>query len=455
MDWLKDLWENLNKPVPQSEEKKPKLAVGNGRISQGEYDRYVGNLNSGSAPKQFEGGKAFSRAGTSQSRVDRNREAGRTNYRPVRNPPPRAFPNVEEEPPRMPGVGAIQEDDFSDLMAELEGRIKTPFSYNGEYDDMINSAFGAQLAALANARTQTQGNFNESSEALKGLYAGHVQDINTVDAGKYAQINSQLKGGLNSVYDNATSTIQADKQNDLAESEAMLQRLGLQAAAPAVLEQSQAQTDALARLQQEKASALTQATEYGNADQTRNVARGQSVAGEGIQRQGDLRQQLQGILGDLSMREADITSDKAMAQMEAQNMARQAWQEERGMDTDTLQMLLQQMTEENMAREDMQLKRESMNNDLAIAQAKNSGGGVAAPLWESIGQSLGVDITPYRNAYAKIAAEGGYNSQSGANRIDFFLKKIAEMAQEDPRIDKAIALEAFMSAENAGTFKRQ
>lgn len=445
MGWWEDFWNNLNRPVEfenKASDNPLKQARRPGSLTYGEKGTYgIGQGYNTDKPKLS--------ATSSQSRVDRNREAGRTNYRPVRNPPPRAFPNVEEEPPRMPGVGAIQQDDFSDLMAELEGRIKTPFSYNGEYDDMINSAFGAQLAALANARTQTQGNFNESSEALKGLYAGHVQDINTVDAGKYAQINNQLKGGLNSVYDNATSTIQADKQNDLAESEAMLQRLGLQAAAPAVLEQSQAQTDALARLQQEKASALTQATEYGNADQTRNVARGQSVAGEGIQRQGDLRQQLQGILGDLSMKEADITSDKAMAQMEAQNMARQAWQEERGMDTDTLQMLLQQMTEENMAREDMQLKRESMNNDLAMAQAKNSGT-AAQPLWESVAATNGIDnVAPYRDAYAKISSEAGFNAQSGANRIDYFLKRMSEMG-----LDPSASLSILMDVENAGTYKR-
>lgn len=449
MDWLKELWENLNKPV-ETREEKPKLSVGNGgnrRISEQEYKGYVGNLNSGSlSPRAAENGN-MSRAASSTARPRATDIWGppkRVSRPETRSTPFAPSPNQVD---RGMGVGAVQRDEFADMIESLQGQMQGEFAYDGRYDQMIADAFGAQLSAIANARNQTQGNFNESSSALKDLYAGHVQDINTVDAGKYKQINQQLQGNLNQNYDSSINAIKADSKADMAEGEDMLRRMGLQDAAPQLLELQQSKGDALARLQEEKASALTQATEYGNADQTRNIARGQSVAGEGIQRQGDLRSQLQDILGDLSMREADIQKDRAMTQMEAEQMAREEWMGQREYAGDTLEMLLQQRTEENMAREEMQMRRQEMELESQEKQAQNA---PPLPLWDQVGSNLGVNIAPYRNAYADISSEGRFNSREGSDRVDYFVKRMRDMG-----LDPSVALQVVQDIENAGTLKRQ
>lgn len=313
-----------------------------------------------------------------------------------------------------------QEDMYQSLIDELMGKINRDYAYDGSGDAMVDQAFQGSLDALGNARQRTNDNYSTSRENLDSLTNSHVANIQGADRDAVNRIGSDLTSSYGNIYDSNAKGLEDDRAKEVALKTEMLQRLGIQDAGPGTV--GEVQTQAIANNGAEKAGAMQQAEGYKAADLTRNVEQAQSMANAGVERQSDLRRQLDGILGGLDTQEAGIKNDMASAKLSARQADEANFGKQQGYYQDSLETLLNDRSNQAESQRDFDYK---MALDVAKQQQGGSNGGSNSMFDVVDGKiaSQGLDPAPYRSAFNEAMQEGGGPLASGVGDKNSHIQK--------------------------------
>jgi hypothetical protein len=331
----------------------------------------------------------------------------------------------------------VRAQKIRDLMADLEA--------NGAGADnlaMVDQAFAGSLSAIQKARDSAQNNYQESDKAVQGLTAGHVNEIKTKDRQAVESNAKELTGAYDQSFGNAKNSLVADQQREQSARAEMLSRLGIQEAGMG--DAGKAQSDAITRLTEDNAARQGQAATYKAADLTRNTELASSQASAGIERQGDLKKQLNGINANLDQSQASVENSKAQARISAQNADKSDYLKQMQFYSDELRNIGQDKSKADQTSYDRAIDQRDFN-------AKNSGsvGGVFDVANQKLA-SIGNDPAPYRQAYAEVMQDNQFDSRSGQDKIGYFLQ---QMRRKNPSLAPRVALDYITTIENFGTDK--
>jgi hypothetical protein len=343
----------------------------------------------------------------------------------------------DEDPGQPIDEYEVRAQKIRDLMADLEQN-----GAGAENLAMVDQAFAGSLNAIQNARNSAQSNFQESDKAIQGLTAGHVNEIKTKDRQAVESNANELSGAYTKSFGDAKGALVADQQREQSARAEMLQRLGIQEAGMG--DAGSAQSQAITRLTEDNAARQGQASTYKAADLTRNTELASSQASAGIERQGDLRKQLNGINANLDQSQASVENSKAQAKISAQNADKADYLKQLQFYSDELRNIGDEKSKKDQTAYDRAIDQRDFN-------AKNSGsvGGVFDVANQKI-SSIGNDPSPYQQAYAQTMEENKFDSRSGQDKIGYFLQ---QMRRKNPSLDPQVALDYITTIENFGTDK--
>jgi hypothetical protein len=296
------------------------------------------------------------------------------------------------------------------VIKAIQERLSHGYVDDGAYNGMIDEAFGGALSAIGNARTKAQGNYQESDKVLEHLTAGHVNAIKGEDMDAIKRIGAENQAGIKGIYDGAIAGESADRQKEIDARAEALSRYGLEESGMGTT--GQAHSEAITDLNASSADGQNMARGMQAADESLNVARAESQAGEGVERRSSLRRDLDNILGDLDQSEASVQQQKGMARLQAKQADQQAFAQSQAADTDTLETYLRNKREDRLAA--------------TKASASTKGSATANDLIRQRFQAKGIDPTPFEQAYSEVMADNDYSSASGKDKGAHFVEKMSK-----------------------------
>jgi hypothetical protein len=327
-----------------------------------------------------------------------------------------------------------EEQQIEDTIRAIQERLQGTYVDDGSYNAMIDEAYGGALSAIGNARTKAQGNYQESDRVLEQLTQGHVNAINGEDMDAIKRTGQTHQADTKAIYDSAISGEQADRQKVIDQRAEAISRYGLQESGMGTA--GEVQSGAIEDFNASSADAQNSARVTQAANESMNVARAQSQAGEGVERRSSLRRDLDNILGDLDQSQATVESQKATARLSAKQADMAAFNESQARDTDTLEMYLRNKLDEKKMRQESQQKTKGSASSFDVAAQRFS--------------SQGIDPAPYLDAYSSVVADNSYSSASGQDKIAAY---VAGMMKKNKNLSRAQALQWVSMIENYGTDK--
>jgi len=275
----------------------------------------------------------------------------------------------------------------------------------------LQNSFNGMNDAVARARQSANDNFTTSNNNIVGMYNNAVGQIKGDDAANIQKNNASYGQAIGKNFDGVLQSINADKTKDMQRQAEIMQRYGL---TDAQMAQPQERNQLIDNLTAQKAAATQQADTYGQADLARNVSMAQAVGAEGLQRRGDLRQQLNSILGTLADKEAEI-------EMNRQNALRGYAQDDYGQFLKTRDQASGDLRGLISDQESADLERQK----LAQTQQQGSNSMFDVAL-RGISNVAGVNPVDIANAYAQARSEAAtdYNNVTGTNYEDFLLRRM-------------------------------
>lgn len=343
--------------------------------------------------------------------------------------------------------GQTPEDKQQSLFDELLGKVtsdwggvdKSKIDYSP-----LDAALNARMEALNGLRTKSQENFNTSDANLESMHRGFQDHINTEGAGNYNKIADQAKGNLQASNQQSQDYIANIKAQDMAKRNAMLANLGL-------TEESAASHDVSADPLNEAIGSIASRNDANltNVDQDRasNLAFNQSVATsvgqQGVERRGDLAQQLQAIFGKIDMAGADAQAENAQARFQleqgAEDRQYSQWQNKQGFLQDTLGMLQQDAQErDKMAMEQQSQDPASIGGFAGIPQDLRNSGYQDPEIQQAMGALAEVNASDDFNRDA--------NSMAGNDKVHVYMKYLKQRGIPD-----ALAFQAATNYVNLGS----
>lgn len=314
--------------------------------------------------------------------------------------------------------GDSQAQMYQSLIDEIMGKINREYAYDGAGDALVDQAYQGSLDALGNARTRTNDNYGTSSANIDSLTNSHVANIKGADRDAVNRIGDDLTSSYNANFGENASRLKADRAEEIALKTDMLKRLGIQDAG--LGSAGEVQTAAIAENSADQAGAMQQANTYKSADLTRNVEQAQSMANAGVERQSDLRRQLDGILGGLDTQEAGVRNDMATAKLGAQQADRANFQKEQGYYNDSLQSLLSDQSNREESQRDFtyqqSLDQAKFDQQAASDAAKNGGVAGTNSAFDVVDSRIaakGKNPTDYRTAFNEAMQSGVLDSGLG------------------------------------------
>lgn len=335
--------------------------------------------------------------------------------------------------------GNSQEAMYQGLIDELMGKINREYAYDGAGDKLVDEAFQGSLDALGTARTRTNDNYSTSRENIDSLTNSHVANIKGADRDAVNRIGDDLTSSYKANFGENASRLKADRAEEIALKTDMLKRLGIQDAG--LGSAGEVQTAAIAENSADQAGAMQQANTYKSADLTRNVEQAQSMANAGVERQSDLRRQLDGILGGLDTQEAGVRNDISTAKLGAQQSDRANFQKEQGYYNDSLQALLSDQSNREESQRDFtyqqSLDQAKFDQQAASDAAKNGGVAGTNSAFDVVDSRIaakGKNPTDYRTAFNEAMQSGVLDSGLGDKNslIQQQMMKIMQKKGLDP-----------------------
>lgn len=338
----------------------------------------------------------------------------------------------------MEPAGSSQSSLFDELLGKITSEWSGPDKSKIDYSP-LDAALNARMGALNGLRDQSKQNFDQSDANLESMHRGFQNHISTEGANRYNSIADTQKQNLTASNDMAQNNLQKIKADDMAKRQAMLQNLGIEAAG--------AQEDSSANVLNQTIGSIEsrEQADLANADQDRasNLAYNQgiatSVGQQGIERRGDLAQQLQAILGRVDMAQADAQAENAQQRFQLEQGAGdkqyQQWRDNKGFMQDTLGML----QDEAMEREKMAMEGQDPREVSGFA---------------GLGQDLlnaGYDVPEAQNALgvlAEITASDyrkGIDPNAGYTQGDILMRRLRENG-----VDPMLAFQIATNYSNMG-----
>lgn len=334
-------------------------------------------------------------------------------------------------------------DSQSALFDELLGKMTSGWSGldKSKIDySPLDKALEGRMTALQGARDKSQANFDTSDVNLESMYRGHQNNISTEGANRYNQIADTQKANLNASNAAAQANLQGIKAEDSAKRVAMLKNLGLEESAGATDVSADPLNQAIGSIAARNDANVTNA----EADRGTNLAFNQGVATsvgqQGVERRGDLSQQLQQVFSKLDMAGADAQSENAQARYQleqnAGNQQYDEWQNQQGFYNETLGMLQKDAQEMEKIRMG-QNKPAEVGGFAGIPQDLRNSGYDDAEIQNVMSRlSEAVSSNDYKNA-----------SMSGGDKVSIAMKELADLGITD----KALAFQAATNYVNLGS----
>lgn len=327
---------------------------------------------------------------------------------------------------------------FDDLLGKVtsdwSGVDKSKIDYSP-----LDAALKARMDALTGLGDKSQQNFNTSDANLESMHRGFQDHINTVGAGNYNSIADTQKANLLASNQQSQDYIQKIKNDDLAKRQAMIQNLGLP-----INGEDLAPDDVLGQAQASIASRNDANTANAEQDRASNLAFNQSVANsvgqQGVERRGDLAQQLQAILGKVDMAKADATSENAKERYQLEQSSGdkqfQQWMDQKGFFRDTLSGMEKDQADAAKAAADQ--KNATISGFAGIPQDLRNSGYNDSEIQQAMGALANVNASDEFNRDAR--------SIEGNDKVHVYMKYLKEQGVPD-----ALAFQAATNYVNLGS----
>lgn len=340
--------------------------------------------------------------------------------------------------PPMGGASSSQSDLFDELLGKITSDWSGPDKSKIDYSP-LDAALNARMEALNGLRDKSQQNFNTSDANLESMHRGFQNHIQTDGSQRFNNIADTQKQNLTASNDMAQNNLQKIKADDMAKRQAMLQNLGIQAAGAQEDSSAQGLNQAIGSIESREQA------DVANADQDRasNLAYNQGIATSvgqaGVERRGDLAQQLQAILGRVDMAGADAQAENAQARYQLEqnegDKQYQHWRDNKGFMQDTLGMLQQ----DAMEREKLAMQAPKPNEVPGLAglgqDLLNSGYEVP-----QVQQGMGVLADIVADDYRK-----GIDPNAGYTQTDVLMRRLIENG-----VDRMLAFQLATNYSNMG-----
>jgi hypothetical protein len=212
--------------------------------------------------------------------------------------------------PQMPREKSVLEILMDRLNEEYEGPDPSQMDFSA-----LDRALQGRLGQLTAARDQIRGNFDTSDKNLEGMHRAFENQVRTDDAARYNQISDQLKSNLTGNMNQGVGNLEAARAKAVAERQAMLQNLGIQAAGAAPDPGAEALNQGINTMTSRNNINQNLADQQRATNLSYNNTVAQSIGQAGVQRRAALQNQLQGLLGKVAMAEAEA---KAQNEVERQ-----------------------------------------------------------------------------------------------------------------------------------------
>lgn len=340
------------------------------------------------------------------------------------------------------GPSGPQKPQQSSLFDELLGKVTSDWSgidkSKIDYSPLDN-ALNARMGALNGLRDKSQQNFDKSDANLESMHRGFQNHIQTDGSQRFNNIADQQKTNLTASNDIAQNNLQQIKSDDMAKRQAMLQNLGIQAAGAQEDSSAQGLNQAIGSIESREQADLV------NADQDRasNLAYNQgiatSVGQQGVERRGDLSQQLQAIFGKIDMAGADAQAENAQQRFQLEQSAGDKqydqFRNQQGFLGDTLGMLQQDaMERDKMAMQ--QPKPAEIGGYAGLNQDLLNSGYEVPQIQNAMGVLADIVASDYRK---------GIDPNAGYGETDILMRRMRENG-----IDPMLAFQVATNYSNMG-----
>lgn len=226
--------------------------------------------------------------------------------------PPTTNPNV----PGNSFTGPNLDDNF---VQELMDKILGGNNYDGGFGDSFRgleqsqaaakkallNALNGNLKALNGLRGNARGNFQTSDANLAAMHKAFQDDIRVNGRKEFQDITNDQIEGLEQGTEQGTNRLAQLRSQQMAERAAMLKNLGIEAAGAAKPE-SDILNEGIGYINKTGANSEQMARGIGAANQARNQGMATAVGNEGLERRSALKQQLDAILGQADLQEANM-----------------------------------------------------------------------------------------------------------------------------------------------------
>lgn len=334
----------------------------------------------------------------------------------------------------------------SERIRNLQGILRSDYGGLDQQNPLytgIQNSFNGMQDAVDRARQSTNDNFSNSNNAIAGMYDTAVRQIKGGDANQIRQNGADFNAAIGKNYGDVISQVTADKNAEAQKQAEIMQRYGL---TDSQMSPQSERNELLDSLVGRKASALNQAETYNAADLARNMSMAQAVGAEGLERRGDLRQQLDQILGSLGDKSAEI-------EMNRQNALR-------GYATDDYKQFLDTRSQAGNQLQNLLDSQEKMDFEREQAALKQQNGSMSADdvILRNIGYEKPNELKLLL-AKAQTDTNDPYDSLGGQNYEDFLKRYAVQHAAEvgiDPRDNNfLVALNAYVNGRKSyGTDKQ-
>lgn len=335
-----------------------------------------------------------------------------------RNPQYQNKQQFDEANYRGPSPDQVKQSSlFDDLLGKITSDWSGPDKSKIDYSP-LDKALEARMGALNGLRDKSQQNFNTSDANLESMHRGFQNHIQTDGSQRFNNIADTQKTNLTASNDIAQNNLQQVKQQDMIKRQEMLKNLGIEAAGAQEDSSAQGLNQAIGSIESREQADIA------NADQDRasNLAYNQGIASSvgqaGVERRGDLAQQLQAIFGKIDMASADAQSENAQQryQLEQQEGGRQydQWRTKQGFLQDTLGMVQDDAFQrDKLAQEQASQKPATIPGFAGIGQDLINSGYEVPQIQQAMGALSEITAGDYRKG---IDPNAGYNDVSIINR---------------------------------------
>lgn len=238
--------------------------------------------------------------------------------------PPAPPPIIQPTLGGTPDIGPFnnsqsQFPSMADIMARLQ-QLNDPSRYMVDSNSLMKQAIAAAsaqydpiIANLRGAESLAQTRANRNKTALGEMFS-QLSDSLQGDIPAVQQNYAQTKQNTQQAYNDLNQKIGATYQQAQADQEAMLKRLGIEAAAPDIMAKQAADKTFFENSANQEAQTAQTALDTEQRGNTEYTRRGSEIARtEGTQRQADLMSQLQDLLSQYDTQIGANEAAKAQA----------------------------------------------------------------------------------------------------------------------------------------------